>query len=149
MAYTVQENKSTNSNEERTAAPEGDYLVRLDHYAEDDNAKDFKTGGTQTVLKLRFRICPGQKYANLCIFKTIYKDDQGEYNFSFLSNMLTSIGYEKGTQFENIEDVLKLLKNKEYLAHVKVNENNTSRNYISFFKNNSVEFKVTDDDVPF
>lgn len=147
MAYTVQENKN-NTNEEKTAIPEGDYLVRLENSKEDPNTKDFKTGGVQTALKLRFRICENQKYANLCLFKTIYKNEQGEYNFSFLSNMLQSLGFGEGTKFENIEDVLKILDNKEYLAHVKVDEKNPTRNYISFFKNNSVEF-TSDEEEPF
>ena len=148
MAYTVQENK-TNTNNEKTAIPEGDYTVKLEFAEVDENAKDFRTGGVQEVLKLRFRICEGQKYANLCLFKTIYKNEQGEYNFSFISNMLTSIGYGKGTQFENIGDVLKLLVNKEYIAFVKVDEKNPTRNYISYFKDNTVEFSITDDDLPF
>jgi hypothetical protein len=140
MAYTVQENKNTNTTEEKTAAPEGDYLVKLERGIE-------KEWENKKYLSLMFRISENQKYANLCIFKSIYKNEQGEYNFSFLSNMLTSIGYKKGTQFEKIEDVLGLLKNKEYLAHVKVDENNPTRNYISFFKDNFEN--ITDDDLPF
>ena len=62
--------------------------------------------------------------------------------------MLQSLGFGEGTKFENIEDVLKILDNKEYLAHVKVDEKNPTRNYISFFKNNSVEF-TGDEEEPF
>ena len=140
MAYTVQENKN-NTNEEKTAIPEGDYLVKLERSIE-------KEWENKKYLSLMFRISENQKYANLCLFKSIYKNDQGEYNFNFLSNMLTSIGYEKGTQFEKIEDALKLLNGKEYLAHIKVDEKNPTRNYISFFKNNSVEF-TGDEEEPF
>lgn len=142
MAYTVKENTNTNTNEEKTAIPEGDYLLKLERSIE-------KEWENKKYLSLMFRICEGQKYSNLCLFKNIYKNDTGEYNFSFLSNMLTSIGYEKGTQFEKIEDVLALLKNKEYLAYVKVDDKNPTRNYISYFKNNTVGFDVSEDDLPF
>jgi hypothetical protein len=141
MAYTIKtEEKKVNTTEEKTAIPEGDYLVRLERSIE-------KEWNNKKYLSLMFRICEGQKYGNLCLFKSIYKNEQGDYNFTFLGNMLKSIGYNEGTQFENIDDVLKLLMNKEYLAHVKVDDKDTTRNYISFFKNNSVDF--TGEDEPF
>lgn len=145
MSYTVTESKET----KETAIEAGDYLVTLERSVERESQAGNK------YLSLMFRINEGQKYAKKCLFKAIFKDDNGQYKFSFLNSMLTSIGI-KDKEYNTITDALKDLDGKEFLAVVKVDDKDETRNYISFFKKiepaedtNDNDFEITDDDLPF
>lgn len=141
MSYTVKEN--TNTEVKETAIEEGDYLVTLERSVEKTSASGVE------YLSLMFRIKDGQKYANKCLFKTIFKDDSGQYKFSFLNGMLTSIGI-KDKEYADINAVLKDLDGKDFLAVVKVDDKDTTRNYISYFKSVPPVGSINvDDDLPF
>ena len=126
--YKMEERKTTTNNNEKTAIRAGDYVVKLERCVE----KPFTTK-EGVYLNLMFRIVDGQEYANQCLFLAIFKDESGQYRFNRLSNMLETLGYSNMT-FNTIEEVIKLLNGQLYLAVVKVDDNDTTRNYISYFK---------------
>lgn len=125
--YTMTESKTTNNNEKK-AIKAGDYVVKLERCM----VKPF-TNKEGEYLNLMFRIVDGQEYANQCLFLPIFKDESGQYKFNRLSNMLETLGYKNMT-FNTIEEVIKLLNGQLYLAVVKVDDNDATRNYISYFK---------------
>lgn len=126
--YKMEERKTTTNNNEKTAIRAGDYVVKLERCVE----KPFTTK-EGVYLNLMFRIVDGQEYANQCLFLAIFKDESGQYRFNRLSNMLETLGYSNMT-FNTIEEVIKLLNGQLYLAVVKVDDNDPTRNYISYFK---------------
>ena len=126
--YKMEERKTTTNNNEKTAIRAGDYVVKLERCVE----KPFTTK-EGVYLNLMFRIVDGQDYANQCLFLAIFKDESGQYRFNRLSNMLETLGYS-GMTFNTIEEVIKLINGQLFVAVVKVDDNDPTRNYISYFK---------------
>lgn len=126
--YKMEERKTTTNNNEKTAIRAGDYVVKLERCVE----KPFTTK-EGVYLNLMFRIVDGQDYANQCLFLAIFKDESGQYRFNRLSNMLETLGYSNMT-FNTIEEVIKLINGQLFVAVVKVDDNDPTRNYISYFK---------------
>lgn len=121
------EESKTNNNEKK-AIKAGDYVVKLERCVEMDmKSREGK------YLNLMFRIFEGQEYARQCLFLSIFKDESGQYRFNRLSNMLETLGY-KNMEFKTIEDVIKLIEGQLFVAVVKVDDNDPTRNYISYFR---------------
>ncbi len=120
------------------------------------NAEVKQFNGTD-VINLQLKVLDG-KYKGSVIFDSIWKKDDGEWNFKKMNNYSLSLRIEAGKTFHTIEEWCNYIKGGKLQANVVISERNNKQKvtYVKPYEEKeedemyeSIKKLISDEDLPF